>query len=96
MSQESDFTRAVVDVRNGLAQTFNEGIKTHGPGVVLAAVAMFAASALHQAEHLSDDPRARQIVLGQWLSHFHAYLAHVNQECDEGQAFVNRPPEGQA
>ncbi len=96
MSQEADFTRAVVDIRNELAQVFNEALKTHGPAAVMTAVSMFAGAAVHQAEHLSDDPRSRQIVIGQFLMHFHAWHAQVCQECDDQQEFVRRPPEGQA
>jgi hypothetical protein len=95
MSAEADFTRAVVDIRNALAQTFNEGLQTHGPAVVMSALAMFTASAVHQAEHLSADPQSRNIVLGQWLSHFHTYLTYLNQECDD-QVLMNRKPEGMA
>jgi hypothetical protein len=96
MSQEADFTRAVVDVRNELAKVFNEGLETHGPAIVMSALSMFAATAVHQAEHFSSDPQSRNIVLGQWLTHFHAYLAHVNMECDDQQSFMKQPPEGQA
>ena len=94
MSQEADFTHAVVDVRNAMAQVFNEGLQTHGPAVVMSALSLFAATAVHQAEHLIDSPQARNIVLGQFLTHFHAYLAHVDQECDD--KFMRQPPEGQA
>ena len=96
MSQEEDFARVVVDIRNELAQVFNEALETHGPAAVMTGMAMFAASAVHQSEHLSDDPQSRNIVLGQWLTHFHAYLVHINQECDDQQAFIRQPPEGQA
>ena len=96
MSQEADFTRAVVDVRNELARIFNEGLETHGPAVVMSALTMFAATAVHQAEHLTDNPQGRNIVLGQWLRHFHAYLMHVDNECDDKQAFMRNPPAGQA
>ncbi len=96
MSQESDFTKAVVDVRNGLAQTFNEGLQTHGAAVAMSAVAMFTANVVHQAEHLSADPQSRNIVLGQWLTHFHAYLTYLNEQCDEQQAFKGMKPEGMA
>ena len=96
MSQEEDFARAVMDVRNGLSRTFNEAVNIHGPAVAMSAVTMFVATAVHQAEHLISAAQARQIVLGQFLSHFHMYLAHINQECDDQEDFVHRPPEGQA
>lgn len=96
MSQESEFTAAIVDVRNELAKVFNEGLETHGPAVVMTGMGMFVAGAVHQAEHLSADPQSRNIVLGQWLTHFHAFLAHLNLECDDQQAFMRDPPVGRA
>jgi hypothetical protein len=62
----------------------------------MSAMAMFAAEAVHKSEHLSSDPQSRNIVLGQWLTHFHAYLAHLNLECDDQQAFMRDPPAGTA
>ncbi len=96
MSEEADFTRAVVDIRNELAQVFNEALTAHGPSATMTAMAMFAGAAVHQAEHLSDDHRSRQIMVGQFLMHFHAWHAQVCQECDDQQEFARRPPEGQA
>ena len=100
MSEISDFTAAVVDVRNDLIATLQEAVRTHGIGVALSATAMFTATAVHQGEHHMDMPLARATVLGQFLSHFHAYLRHLNKTCDEqqedGRDFLRTPPEGQA
>jgi hypothetical protein len=86
----------ILNVRNDLAQTFNEALKTYGPATAMAAVTIFAAAAVHQAEHLSDNPYARQIVLGQWDAQFHAHLCYLEEQCDAQTDFIARPPAGQA
>lgn len=81
---------AVTDVQDALAQCFNEAVQTHGLAVTMSAVVGFAATALHNSEHESRHQQAREIVLGQWTEHFHAYLRMLNQQCDDS----NLKPEG--
>ncbi len=88
--------QAIINIRNQLAQCFNEALKTYGPAAAMSGTAIFAASAVHQAEHLFDNPQARKIVLGQWTEHFHAALVLCNDECDDQRDFMRQPPEGLA
>jgi hypothetical protein len=89
---------AILQIRNSLAQAFNAALATHGPALAMAGAACFAAGAVHHAEHLSDEPQARYIVLGRWTDNFHAQLDYHNQACDQQdrQNFVDHPPAGQA
>ncbi len=79
-----DDTQSVIDVRNSLAQVFNDAVQTHGPAVAMASVTIFAAAAVHQATHMMDDQKdARWIALGRWADNFHAHLEYLNAQCDK-------------
>ncbi len=82
MSVSQEHVNAVLDVRNGLVQTFREALQTHGPAVTMSAVSEFAAVAVHEAEHLTSSPQARELMLGMFTGHFYIALAYLNSQCD--------------
>jgi hypothetical protein len=83
MSKET--VNAAADIKGQFGAVFLEALQTHGAMLTMAALSAFTAEAVHQAEHLSDNEYARQIVLGNFTAQFNRYLHMLNKSCDESQ-----------